>query len=184
MRSRTSLSKLLILTALFLSACTAAVAPAAEGPSAADINAAAERATDLTKDAAEATSVTQAAEEESPADLTQPPPTVATEQATVETQDAAKTVGEPSPETDRQVEINPRVQVPADLSVAWLIPWDGIRPIYDPEFASAAEAPLDDEELVLTISLDGEAKAYPISVLQGREMVNDEMAGIPILATW
>jgi hypothetical protein len=184
MRSRTSLSYLLILTALLLSACTAAATPAAEGPSAADINAAAERAAALATDEAEVNLEAQVVEEERPADPTRSPATETAEPAFPESDDAAKTATEPSPEPDRRVEINPRVEVPADLSVAWLIPWDGIRPIYDPEFAIAAEAPLDDEELVLAISLDGEAKAYPISVLQGREMVNDELAGIPILATW
>jgi hypothetical protein len=164
MRSRSSLKKLLILTALFLSACTAAVTPTTEGPSAADINAAAEQAA--------------TAEPPSQPTETSPPDTSATETS-------PPTTEEPTPiPTEEGSKTNPRVQVPADLSVAWLIPWDGIRPIYDPEFASAAEAPLDDEELVLAISLDGEAKAYPISVLQSREMVNDELAGIPILATW
>jgi hypothetical protein len=61
---------------------------------------------------------------------------------------------------------------------------DGIRPIYEPEFASAADAPLLDEELVMGVDLGGEAKAYPISVLRSREVVNDELAGIPILVTW
>jgi len=61
---------------------------------------------------------------------------------------------------------------------------DSIRPIYDPEFVHADEAQIKDEELVLAIAIDGQAKAYPITVLNSREMVNDELAGIPILATW
>lgn len=61
---------------------------------------------------------------------------------------------------------------------------DAIRPIYEPEFVHASEAQIKDEELVLAIAIDGEAKAYPITVLNSREMVNDELAGIPILATW
>ena len=65
-----------------------------------------------------------------------------------------------------------------------LLSRDAIRPIYDPEFVPATEAELDDDELVLAIEIDGEAKAYPIRVLNGREIVNDELAGIPILATW
>ena len=48
----------------------------------------------------------------------------------------------------------------------------------------AEEAPLDDDELVLGVSIEDEAKAYPITVLNRREMVNDEMAGIPTLVTW
>ncbi len=61
---------------------------------------------------------------------------------------------------------------------------DGIFPIYEPEFVRAADATLDDIQLVLGIELDGQAKAYPITVLNSREIVNDELAGIPILATW
>ena len=61
---------------------------------------------------------------------------------------------------------------------------DAIRPVYDPVFVSAEEADLADDQLVLGVAIDGQAKAYPIAVLNGREMVNDELAGIPILATW
>lgn len=61
---------------------------------------------------------------------------------------------------------------------------DSIRPVYEPEFVPADQAQLADDELVLGIEIDGEAKAYPISVLNFREMVNDELAGVPILATW
>jgi hypothetical protein len=61
---------------------------------------------------------------------------------------------------------------------------DAIRPIYAPEFVAAADATLGDDQLVLGVTLDGEAKAYPINVLNSREMVNDELAGMPILATW
>lgn len=65
-----------------------------------------------------------------------------------------------------------------------LIPPDGIRPIYAPAFSPATESPLEDDELVIGIALNGQAKAYPITVLRVREMVNDELAGLPILVTW
>ncbi len=91
---------------------------------------------------------------------------------------------EPDEVTAGEPGINPRIEVPGDLRVRWLLPPDGIRPVYDPEFATAAEAPLDDEELVIGVSLEDEAKAYPITVLRFREMVNDELAGWPILVTW
>lgn len=65
-----------------------------------------------------------------------------------------------------------------------LLARDSIRPVYTPEFVPADQAPLADDELVLGIEIDGEAKAYPITVLSFREMVNDELAGVPILATW
>lgn len=80
--------------------------------------------------------------------------------------------------------INVRVQDSNEYSFSPLLPFDGIPPVYDPKFASAAEAPLHDDELVIGIALGGEAKAYPITVLRYREMVNDELGGVPILVTW
>ncbi len=80
--------------------------------------------------------------------------------------------------------INRRVNMESDLFNPTLLPYDGIRPIYEPEFEPADRAPLEDDELVIGISLNGEAKAYPITVLRSREMVNDELAGLPILVTW
>jgi len=65
-----------------------------------------------------------------------------------------------------------------------LIPFDGILPIYQPQFVPAGEAPLLEDELVMGVVLRGEAKAYPVSVLRFREMVDDELAGWPILVTW
>jgi hypothetical protein len=34
------------------------------------------------------------------------------------------------------------------------------------------------------VEIGDEAKAYPIGLLNRREMVNDEMGGIPYLVTW
>lgn len=65
-----------------------------------------------------------------------------------------------------------------------LLPFDGIRPVYAPEFGDVLEVDIRDNELVMGVALGGEAKAYPVSVLKFREMVNDEIGGIPILVTW
>ena len=66
------------------------------------------------------------------------------------------------------------------------IPFDGILPVYNPKFARSDEVGtlMFDDELVMGIAWDGEAKAYPVTVLRFREMVNDELAGIPTLVTW
>ena len=62
---------------------------------------------------------------------------------------------------------------------------DAILPIYNPEFLPGNQVKdLPPEALILGVAWEGEAKAYPIKVLQFREMVEDELAGIPILATW
>jgi hypothetical protein len=67
-----------------------------------------------------------------------------------------------------------------------LLPPDAIRSIDDPEFYSVEEA--DEEyqpgELVLGVELDGEARAYSVSLLSSREIVNDTLAGEPIAVTW
>lgn len=61
---------------------------------------------------------------------------------------------------------------------------DAIPPVYEPEFATPEEVSIGDDELVMGVTLGGEAKAYPVTSMQFREMVNDELAGIPILVTW
>jgi hypothetical protein len=99
-------------------------------------------------------------------------PTTGTEQSQI-----ASTV--PSADKNRRVGVDETYE-----KFPRLLPFDGIRPVYEPLFASAEDAGLTDDELVMGIALGGEAKAYPVSVLRFREMVNDEMAGIPTLVTW
>ncbi len=62
---------------------------------------------------------------------------------------------------------------------------DAILPIYDPKFYPDADNEAwDDDTLVIGLAIDGEAKAYPVSFLNRREMVVDSIAGIPVLVTW
>ncbi len=100
-----------------------------------------------------------------------PPPTIepATQGARVAPHDVYNpvTAGEPLPDGFRQ-----------------LLPRDGIRPIYDPIFTSAAGVDWPNETQVIGIAADGEAKAYPVSYLDRHEMVNDVIAGDPVLVTW
>lgn len=65
-----------------------------------------------------------------------------------------------------------------------LLPRDGIMPVYDPAFVAADEVGWPDGTQVIGVSSGGEAKAYPVSFLNGREMVVDDIDGIPILVTW
>jgi hypothetical protein len=74
----------------------------------------------------------------------------------------------------------------ADKEYNWnqlLLP-DDILPIYEPEFAAADQALYSDDELVIGVEINGEAKAYSIGVLNRREMVNDTVGGTPVLVTW
>lgn len=65
-----------------------------------------------------------------------------------------------------------------------LLPRDGIQPIYEPQFTTASGVDWPDETQVIGVAGEGEAKAYPVSVLNRHEMVNDFIAGDPILVTW
>ena len=63
-------------------------------------------------------------------------------------------------------------------------PRDGIPSIDEPRFVPIAEAALADQEAVVGLVLGGEARAYPLQVLMWHEIVNDEIAGVPVAVTW
>ena len=60
-------------------------------------------------------------------------------------------------------------------------------PIENAKFVDAGEPNhINEQELVLGIEINGQARAYPINMLNGpsREIINDELGGVPIAATW
>ncbi|MEE8062463.1 MAG: DUF3179 domain-containing protein [Gemmatimonadales bacterium] len=65
-------------------------------------------------------------------------------------------------------------------------PKDGIPPIDHPRFVSVTEADrwLKDREPVVTLSIGGQTKAYPIQILMWHEIVNDEVGGTPVSVTF
>lgn len=65
-------------------------------------------------------------------------------------------------------------------------PKDGIPSIDDPKFASLEEADewIADNELVLAIEYEGEKRVYPLQIMVWHEIVNDEIAGDPLLITY
>ena len=65
-----------------------------------------------------------------------------------------------------------------------LLPRDAIRPVYDPEFVRAWQTQWPGDTDVIGVAQGGEAKAYPVSHLNGRELVVDEIDGWPILVSW
>lgn len=65
-----------------------------------------------------------------------------------------------------------------------LLPLDGIRPIYEPRIIDSGSARINDNELVIGVKIGEQSRAYPIKVLRFREIVNDELDGVPILVTW
>ena len=65
-----------------------------------------------------------------------------------------------------------------------LLPRDAILPIYDPQFVSGSESGWPDDALVVGLEVDGDARAYPVSFLNRREIVNDHVGKTPVLVTW
>jgi len=65
-------------------------------------------------------------------------------------------------------------------------PKDGIPAIDRPRFESVAAAArwLDAREPVIALALNGEAKAYPLSILIWHEIVNDRLGETPITVTF
>ena len=67
-----------------------------------------------------------------------------------------------------------------------VLPRDGIPAIDSPKFVTFEEAIvwLGNQEPVISLELDGDAKAYPLQILTWHEIVNDEVAGIPVTVTF
>jgi hypothetical protein len=61
------------------------------------------------------------------------------------------------------------------------VPLDGIPALDDPQTLAASEAAvLEDGEPVFGVRLGGEARAYPLRILDWHELVNDVVGGTPI----
>jgi hypothetical protein len=77
---------------------------------------------------------------------------------------------------------------PSDVPVAEILsggpPRDGIPALDHPTHVAAAAEPWDGDEMVIGIHWDGEARAYPIAILEWHELVNDTVAGRPILVSY
>ncbi len=65
-------------------------------------------------------------------------------------------------------------------------PRDGIPSIDEPTFVDPSTAGewLADNEPVIALEIGGEARAYPLQILTWHEIVNDTVAGVPVLVTF
>jgi len=65
------------------------------------------------------------------------------------------------------------------------VPKDAIPAIANPKLFPAEKADsLTREERVMGVVINGEARAYPLRIFTGHEIVNDEIQGQPIAVTW
>ena len=58
------------------------------------------------------------------------------------------------------------------------------HPVQQPGFEKADDAKLDAGEMVLTVSINGDARAYPVREMAYHHVVNDVVGGVPIAATY
>jgi len=62
---------------------------------------------------------------------------------------------------------------------------DGIPAIDDPQFRSVKDyGKLTETEPVISLVINGEARAYPLQVLMWHEIVNDTIGGMPVAVTY
>lgn len=77
------------------------------------------------------------------------------------------------------------LRIPRDQIHAGGPPKDGIPALTDPQLVSAAVAEsLAPTERVVGVSVQGESRAYPLRILNYHEIVNDTLAGTPIVVTY
>lgn len=79
-----------------------------------------------------------------------------------------------------------RHSVPFDEIMSGGVGRDGIPSIDAPEFISNTEAQewLADNEPVIALELDGDARAYPLQILTWHEIVNDTVGNVPVAVTF
>ena len=73
-----------------------------------------------------------------------------------------------------------------DLRMVTLLPRDGIPAIDNPRFLTVEEANqvYTDDELVIGVDFDGDARAYSIPLLSSHEIVNDTVGDVKLAVTW
>ena len=74
-----------------------------------------------------------------------------------------------------------------DFDVITLLPPDAIPAISNPGFYSSLEDANEsyaDDDLVLGIEINGDARAYLVPLLSRHEIVNDVVGGEPVAVTW
>lgn len=58
------------------------------------------------------------------------------------------------------------------------------HPLAAPQFQAARDAPIDKEDMVLSVRLNGDARAYPIREMAYHHVVNDIVGRTPIVSTY
>ncbi len=65
-----------------------------------------------------------------------------------------------------------------------VLPKDKIKAIFSPMFVDADKARISDDAKVIGVEINGDARAYSINLLNGHEIVDDEVGNQKIAVTW
>ncbi len=66
-----------------------------------------------------------------------------------------------------------------------ILPEDAIPALVSPRYIPAATASdLREDEEIIGLSINGDARAFPIATLSAHEIVNDVIGGQPLAVTW
>lgn len=78
-----------------------------------------------------------------------------------------------------------RHEIPINEIIAGGPPKDGIPALMNPEYLSAGEAAfLRNDDKVIGVVVNGEARAYPLRIMSWHELVNDRIGDLPVLVSW
>jgi len=110
-------------------------------------------------------------------------------QTTPTSQPPSETPVTPSPQEEYDIKTDPsgiKYIVDPDKIVGGGPPKDGIPSIDNPKYVPLQEADqwIEDNELVLGITYKGVKRVYPLQIMVWHEIVNDEIAGDPLLITY
>ena len=74
----------------------------------------------------------------------------------------------------------------SDYNIVTVLPRDAIPAIDNPKFVSVEEADesYSEDELILGVEFNGDARAYSIPMLSSHEIVNDTVGGVKLAVTW
>ncbi len=66
-----------------------------------------------------------------------------------------------------------------------ILPRDAIPALIRPAYLTASKASdIYDQEEVIGVVINGDARAYPLSTLSAHEIVDDDIGGQPVAVTW
>jgi hypothetical protein len=89
------------------------------------------------------------------------------------------------PPAHLDTEVFPEALIPREAVVRGGPPPDGIPPIDDPRYLSVEETTfLCDQEPVVVLEVNGDARAYPIQIMTWHEIVNDIVGDEPVTVSY